>query len=280
MEKARNTRPKRVQGDRTKYQEATHVKDETSKGILQSTQTCADYIPLASEPSYGDLKSMLNQSTTVHCKYPFFNQLHWNKDLILHVESTSTHLDLGFWHLILLTYIATHFTFHPLQLQLHHSSPSKTLKVYQFWNTGTIEASIGTTAVSSIAENTYFVPGAYFFAFFSWVVMHKIEFISEKCRTVRRTRTLACAYLISSVVPWLYVAVYAEAQRQNNDSKELSTAMTALMFNMIQLLRKLMGMVQLEAFVEWFEHALECLQALQGADGERTEESEGVPVST
>ena len=51
--------------------------------------------------------------------------------------------------------------------------------------------------------------------------MHNTDFISEKWRTVRRTRTLAHAHIISSVVPYLYVALYAEAQRQNKDSKEL-----------------------------------------------------------
>ena len=81
--------------------------------------------------------------------------------------------------------------------------------------------------------------------------------------------------MISSVVPCLYVAVYAEAQRQNNDSKELGAVMAALMFNLIQLLRTLMGKVQVEAFVEWCKHAVECLQALQGADEERSEQSEG-----
>ena len=71
------------------------------------------------------------------------------------------------------------------------------------------------------------------------------------------------------------MAVYAEAQRQNKDSKELGAAMAALMFNLIQLLRTLMGKVQLEVFVEWCKHAVECLQALQGTDEERSEQSEG-----
>ena len=130
-----------------------------------------------------------------------------------------------------------------------------------------MEASTTTTVLSSIADNTYFVLGAYFFAFFPWAVMHNIDFISEKWRTVRRTRTLAYVHMISSVVPCFYVAVYAEAQRQNKDSKELGAAIAALMFNVIQLLRTLMGKVQVEAFVEWCKDAMECLRALQSGHG-------------
>ena len=138
-----------------------------------------------------------------------------------------------------------------------------------------MEAHRATTGLASVAENTYFVLGAYFFAFFPWAVIHNIDFISEKGRTVRRTRTLAYAHIVSSVVPCLYMAVYAEAQRQNKDSKELGSAMAALMFNLIQLLRTLMGKVELEAFVVWSKHAVECLRALQGVDEERIEQSEG-----
>ena len=105
--------------------------------------------------------------------------------------------------------------------------------------------------------------------------MNNIDFISEKWRTVRRTRTLAYAHMISSVVPCLYVAVYAEAQRQNKDSKELCAAMAVLIFNLIQLLRTLMVKVQLEVFVNCCKHAVECLRALQGADEERREQSKG-----
>ena len=80
--------------------------------------------------------------------------------------------------------------------------------------------------------------------------------------------------MLSSVVPCLYVAVYAEAQRQNKDSKELGAAMAALMFNLIQLLRTLMGKVQLDTFVAWCKHAVECVRALLGEDDERNDQSE------
>ena len=69
--------------------------------------------------------------------------------------------------------------------------------------------------------------------------------------------------------------VYAEAQHQNNDSKELGAATATVMFNVIQLLRTLMLIVQLEVFFMWCKHALECLRAKQGADEERDEQSEG-----
>ena len=131
-----------------------------------------------------------------------------------------------------------------------------------------MEAPATSTRLSSMADNTYFVLGAYFFAFFPWAVMNNIDFITDKWRTIRRTRTLAFIHILSSVVPVLYVAVYAEAQRRDKDSKELGAAMAALMFNLIQLLRTLMGKVQLDAFIVWCKDAKECLQALQGINEE------------
>ena len=126
-----------------------------------------------------------------------------------------------------------------------------------------------TTVTSRLAEisgNRYFVLGAYFFAFFPWAVMSNIDFISEKWRTIRRTRKLAYVHMLSSVVPLIYVAVYAEAQRQAKDEKELGAALAALMFNLIQFFRTVMGKVQLEAFVDWCKHAVECMKALRGVD--------------
>ena len=124
------------------------------------------------------------------------------------------------------------------------------------------------TVLAKLAENTFFVLGAYFFAFFPWAVMHNIDFISDKWRTVGRTRSHAYLHLFSSVVPCIYVAVYAEAQRQNDDSQELGAAIAALMFNLIHFWRTLMGIVQLDAFVAWCKHATECMQALLGHDDE------------
>ncbi len=128
--------------------------------------------------------------------------------------------------------------------------------------------------LAEISDNTLFVLGAYFFAFFPWTMMSNVDFISEKWRTVRRTRRLAWIHVVSSIFPVLYVATYAEAQRRANDSKELGAALAALMFNLFQLLRTIMGMAQLHAFVRWCKHAVQCIRALSGAD-----EQENVDVA-
>ena len=94
--------------------------------------------------------------------------------------------------------------------------------------------------------------------------MHNIDFISEKWRTCRRTRRLAHIHLASSIFPIIYVAVYAEAQRRDGDNKELGAALAALMFNVFQMMRTIMGLVQLNAFVAWCNHAVDCMNALQG----------------
>ncbi len=104
--------------------------------------------------------------------------------------------------------------------------------------------------------------------------MNNIDFISEKWRTVGRTRRLAYIHLASFAFPILYVATYAEAQRRAGDSKELGAALAALMFNTIQLARTFIGIVQLNAFVQWCKHGVECIRALLGADEEGDERGE------
>ena len=94
--------------------------------------------------------------------------------------------------------------------------------------------------------------------------MHNIDFISEKWRTCRRTRNLAHIHVASSIFPIIYVVVYAEAERRDGDDKKLGAALAALMFNVFQLTRTIMGIVQLNAFVAWCKHALECMSALSG----------------
>ncbi len=117
-----------------------------------------------------------------------------------------------------------------------------------------------------LADNIWFVLGAYFFAFFPWAIMHNIDFISEKWRKCSRTRILARIHLVSSIFPIIYVAVYAEAQRRAEENTEFGAALAALMFNVFQLLRTIMGIVQLNAFVAWCKDARECVRALSGID--------------
>ncbi len=128
-----------------------------------------------------------------------------------------------------------------------------------------------TDNLANLANNTFFVLGAYFLDFFPWAVMGNIDFISAKWRTVRRTRRLAYTHLVLTIFPIMYVAAYAEAQRRVNDTKECGAALAALMFNLIQLMRTLMGMVQLDAFVRWCKHGVECMRVLLGSDEEDKE---------
>ena len=128
--------------------------------------------------------------------------------------------------------------------------------------------------LKDIAGNRWFVLGAYFFAFFPWMVMSNIDFISEKWRTCRRTRNLAYIHVASSIFPIIYVAVYAEAQRRDGDDKELGAALAALMFNVFQLMRTIMGILQLNAFVAWCKDGVLCMRALLGKDGEKSEQDD------
>ena len=99
------------------------------------------------------------------------------------------------------------------------------------------------------------------------IVMHSIDFISEKWRTCSSTRNHAHVNLILSRLPIMYIAIYAEAQRKDQDHKELGAALAALLFNLFQLMRTIMGLVQLNAFVAWCKHAEKCMDAVRGKDG-------------
>ncbi len=129
----------------------------------------------------------------------------------------------------------------------------------------TMETASQTDFLKEHADNIWFVLGAYFFAFFPWGIINNIDFISEKWRPCRRTRRLAYTHLALSVFPIIYVAVYAEAQRRDEDNKEYGAALAALMFNVLQLMRTVMGLLQLNAFEAWCKHADECIAALCGA---------------
>ncbi len=98
--------------------------------------------------------------------------------------------------------------------------------------------------------------------------MSNIDFISGKWRTVRRTRQYGLLHRVLSMLPVIYITIYAVAQARAEDAKELGAALAALMFNLYQLLRTLMGMAQLHAFIRWYKHAVECIRALLGADEE------------
>ena len=108
--------------------------------------------------------------------------------------------------------------------------------------------------------------GAYVFAFFPWGVMGNIDFITDKWRTIRLTRQLARIHIVSSVLPMVYVAAYAEAQRRANDSKEYGAALAAVCFNLIHLVRTNTGVIQVNAFVGWCKEIMEWMNALRGVD--------------
>ncbi len=65
--------------------------------------------------------------------------------------------------------------------------------------------------------------------------------------------------------------MYAEAQRRSNDHKEFGAALVALIFNVLQLLRTIMDILQLNAFVAWCKNATECTRALLSEDKDDSE---------
>ena len=117
--------------------------------------------------------------------------------------------------------------------------------------------------LAEIADNPVFVLGAYFFAFAPWVLLSSIDFLSEKWRTVRRTRKLVRMHIVGSILPVFYVAVYADAQRRNGDFKEYGSALVALFFNLWHFIRTLFGNIQVDAYLKWANDLAKCMKALR-----------------
>ncbi len=114
-----------------------------------------------------------------------------------------------------------------------------------------------------LADSRPFVLGAYFCAFAPWGLINNIDFISEKWRTVKRTRQLARLHLLFAILPVFYVAAYAEAQRRAEDNKELGAALVALVFNVSHVLRTLFGNIQVAAFFRWASDLADCMRAIR-----------------
>ncbi len=104
------------------------------------------------------------------------------------------------------------------------------IKVYNSIFTAIATTTDGVTQTDYLkqrADNIWFDLGAYFLAFFPWAIMHNIDSISEKWRTCRRTRKLAHIHLVSSIFPSIYAAVYAEAQRRDENNMELVSVVSS-----------------------------------------------------
>ncbi len=99
-------------------------------------------------------------------------------------------------------------------------------------------------------------------------MLNGLDYISEKWRTVRHTRKLARIHAVLTVLPMLYVATYAEAQRRDSDYKEMAAALVAISFNLFHLLRTVSGMMQLDAFERWCKDAMECMRGIKGLERE------------
>ncbi|CDF35958.1 unnamed protein product [Chondrus crispus] len=116
-------------------------------------------------------------------------------------------------------------------------------------------------AFDHLAENTIIVLLAYTAAFLPWTALTTFDFISAKWRRVRDVRIAGYVNLVLALVPAFYILFYMVVQ-SNVDQKEMFTALVAMLFALLHVVRTLWGLWQLQLFVKWAVKSITSLRAL------------------
>lgn len=82
--------------------------------------------------------------------------------------------------------------------------------------------------------------------------LYNIDFISEKWRTVNRTRLLGWVNLVCAFVPMPLIIFYAHVQQTSQDYKEMMAAVIAILMSLYHAVRALWGLWKLASFIRWY----------------------------
>lgn len=83
--------------------------------------------------------------------------------------------------------------------------------------------------LAEFSEHPAVIITAYLIVIFPWRIKQKVDFISEKWRTIMHTRHLAYIHLTLSVIPLPYIIFYAHLQQISSDYKEMMAAVVVIL---------------------------------------------------
>jgi len=102
-----------------------------------------------------------------------------------------------------------------------------------------------------LANQWWVVVLAYTFVILPWGLLYNIDFISEKWRTVHRTRFLGWVHMTFAIAPMPFIIYYAHLQQSSEDYKEMMAAVIAILMSLYHVLRTAWGLIQLASFSQW-----------------------------
>jgi len=102
-----------------------------------------------------------------------------------------------------------------------------------------------------LANQFWVIVLAYTFVILPWGFLYNVDFISEKWRTVYRTRFLAYVHMFFAIVPMPFIIFYAHLQQTSEDYKEMMAAVIAILMSFYHVMRTGFGLIQLASFSKW-----------------------------
>lgn len=105
------------------------------------------------------------------------------------------------------------------------------------------------------AENPAVIVVTYMMVILPWTILYNFDFISEKWRSIYRTRELGRVHLVIAFLPMPFLLFYTHLQQISNDYKEMMTAVIGLLLCLYHVMRTAWGLLQLRVFSNWC-HAL------------------------
>jgi len=107
------------------------------------------------------------------------------------------------------------------------------------------------TGLAPLADKWWVIAIVYFMAILPAAIIHNLDFISGKWRTVNRTRFLGHLHFVFAILPMPVIIFYAHLQQISKDYKEMMTAVVALFLSLYHLIRTGWGLIQLAEFSKW-----------------------------
>lgn len=102
-----------------------------------------------------------------------------------------------------------------------------------------------------LAENPTVVVFAYSIVIFPWGIIHNVDCITEKWRTIAHNRHLGYLHLAFSLIPLPYIIFYTHLQRISGDFKEMMAAVVVILMSIYHVMRTVSGLMQLDAYHVW-----------------------------